>query len=208
MEISMGKSTKTQRLREETRAAVKQSKQTTLDSLPKVPKKESAKTVEPMREKQILITEIDTVTKEDELALKVDFRLLPSRTAFSKITSELHFDAQKLKVVRISIPQSPLATNDFELTPMLDMTGITAGLHTIKVEMYEPWSSGEKLTRTSKEVTVEYVPKSREDRLVKIPIVKSIAGTDLAIASDSEKSIYREIEESIKKELFSKRDEW
>jgi hypothetical protein len=38
--------------------------------------------------------------------------------------------------------------------------------------------------------------------------VKSIAGTDLAIASASEKSIYREIEESIKKELISKRDEW
>jgi hypothetical protein len=41
-----------------------------------------------------------------------------------------------------------------------------------------------------------------------MPIVKSIAGTDLAIASDSEKDIYREIEESIKKELVSKRDEW
>jgi hypothetical protein len=88
------------------------------------------------------------------------------------------------------------------------MKGINPGLHTIKVEMYELWSSGEKLTCTSKEVTVEYVPKRREDRLVKIPIVKSIAGTDLAIASDSEKSIYREIEDSIKKELISKRDEW
>jgi len=204
----MGKSTKTQRLREETRAAVKQSKQTTLDSLPKVPKKESAKTVESDHKKQIVITEIETVTKEDELALKVEFRLLPSRTAFSKITSELYFDGQKLKVVCISIPQSPLATDDFELTPVLDMKGINPGLHTIKVEMYELWPSGEKLTCTSKEVTVEYVPKSREDRLVKIPIVKSIAGTDLAIASDSEKSIYREIEESIKKELISKRDEW
>jgi hypothetical protein len=208
METSMGKSTKTQRLREKTRAAVKQSKQTTLDSLPKVPKKEYAKTVESEHKRQIIITEIDTVTKEDELALKVDFRLLPSRTAFSKITSELYFDAQKLKVFHISIPQSPLATDDFELTPVLDMKGINAGSHTIKVEMYELRSSGEKLTCTSKEVTMEYVPKSREDRLVKIPTVKSIAGTDLAIASDSEKRIYREIEESIKKELISKRDEW
>jgi hypothetical protein len=208
METSMGKSTKTQRLREKMRAAAKQSKQTTLDSLPKVPKKEYAKTAEPRREKQIIITEIDTVTKEDELALKVEFRLLPSKTAFSKINADLYFDAQKLKSVCISIPQSPLATNDFELTPVLDMKGINAGSHTIKVEMYEQWSSGEKLTCTSKEVTMEYVPKSREDRLVKIPTVKSIAGTDLAIASDSEKSIYREIEESIKKELISKRDEW
>jgi hypothetical protein len=208
METSMGKSTKTQRLREKMRATAKQSKQTTLGRFPEVPKKEYAKTAEPRREKQIIITEIDTVTKEDELALKVEFRLLPSRTAFSKITSELYFDAQKLKVLCISIPQSPLATNDFELTPVLDMKGINAGLHKIKVEMYELKSSGEKLAYASKEVTVEHVPKSREDRLVKIPTVKNIAGTDLAIATDSEKSIYREIEESIKKELFSKRDEW
>ncbi len=39
----MGKSTKTERLREEMSAAVKQSKQATLDSLRNVPKKECAK---------------------------------------------------------------------------------------------------------------------------------------------------------------------
>jgi hypothetical protein len=204
----MGKSTKAQHLREKMRAASKKSGQTTLDSPRDVPHKESDKAINSEQKKQILITEIDTVTKEDELALKVEFRLLPSRTAFSKITSELHFDGQKLKTVCISIPQSPLATDDFELTPVLGMKGINAGSHTIKVEMYEQWSSGAKLAYASKEVTVEYVPKSREDRLVKIPTVKSIAGTDLAIASDSEKRIYREIEESIKKELISKRDEW
>jgi hypothetical protein len=88
------------------------------------------------------------------------------------------------------------------------MKGITAGSHTIKVEMYELWSSGEKLNYTSKEVAVEYIPKSREDRLIKVPIVKSIAGTGLAVVSDSDKSIYHEIEETMKKELVSKRDEW
>jgi hypothetical protein len=208
LELTMVKSTKTQHLREKIRTASKKPGQTTLDSIREVPHKESDKAVNSEQKKQIVITGIGTATKEDELALKVDFRLLPSRTAFSKITSELHFDSQKLKSVRISIPQTPIATNDFELTPVLDMKGINPGLHTIKVEMYEQWSSGEKLACTSKEVTVAYVPKSREDRLVKIPTVKSIAGTDLAIASDSEKSIYREIEESIKKELISKRDEW
>ena len=204
----MGKSTKTQRLREKMRTAVKQSKQATLDSLRNAPQKENAKEIDSDQKKQIAITKIDTVTREDELALKVDFRLLPSRTAFSKITSELYFDGQKLKVVSISIPQGPLTADDFELTPVLGMKGINAGLHKIKVEMYELWDSGEKLTCTSKEVTVEYAPKSREDRLIKIPIVKSIAGTDLVIVSDSEKDIYREIEESTKKELISKRDEW
>jgi len=48
----------------------------------------------------------------------------------------------------------------------------------------------------------------REDRLFKIPIMKSIAGADLAVVSASEKGIYREIEETMKKELESDRDEW
>ena len=83
----MGNSTKIQHLREKMLAASKQSKQTTLDNLRDTPKKAHTKAVESGQKKQIIITEIDTVTKEDELALKVEFRLLPSKTAFSKIRS-------------------------------------------------------------------------------------------------------------------------
>ena len=187
---------------------LKASEQLTLDSLPSAPKKEPAKTTAHIQEKRIVITEIGTLTKEDELALKVGFRLLPSKTAFSKIRSDLFFNGQKLKSVSITIPQSPLATDDFELTPVLDMKGVTAGSHIIKVEMYELWSSGEKLSWTTKEVTVEYVPQTRESRLVKVPILKSVAGTDLTVVSESEKDIYREIEKTMKREHISKRDDW
>jgi hypothetical protein len=48
----------------------------------------------------------------------------------------------------------------------------------------------------------------REDRLVRVPFVKSSAGADLAIISDSEKNIYREIEKEMKRESDSKRDYW
>ena len=48
----------------------------------------------------------------------------------------------------------------------------------------------------------------REDRLVRIPIIKSVAGADLATVSDGEKNIYREIEENMKKEENSRRDDW
>jgi hypothetical protein len=65
-----------------------------------------------------------------------------------------------------------------------------------------------ELTSTSKEVTIEYVPLKREDRLVRVPFVKSSAGADLAIISDSEKNIYREIEKEMKRESDSKRDYW
>ena len=88
------------------------------------------------------------------------------------------------------------------------MKGIQAGSYLIRVEMYESWSSGEKLNFTFKEVTVQYVPKTRTERLVKIPTVKSVAGADLTVVSFSAKTIYREIVQDQKQEAISKRDEW
>jgi len=199
--ISLGKEKKKAK-------SLKASKQLTLDNLPNAPKKASVEATGLVQKKQIIITGIDTVTKEDELLLKVGFRLKPSKTSFSKIRADLFFNEQKLNSVSITIPQSPLAANDFELTPVLDMKGINAGSHTIRVEMYELWSSGEKLSCTSKEVTVEYVPQTRESKLIRIPIVKRFEGVDITVISESDKNIYHEIEETIKKELVSKRDEW
>jgi hypothetical protein len=184
-------------------------KQLTLDTLTNnaESKKSDTPTV-PGQEKQIIITEIESVTKEDELVLKVGFKLLPSKSSFSKVRSALWFDNQQISSRTISIPQSQLAVDQFELTPVLDMKGIPAGPHLIRVELYELWSTGERLCQANKEVTVDYVPMTRAERLVKVPIVKSVAGQDLEVVSESEKDIYREIEETEKKELRSKRDEW
>jgi hypothetical protein len=184
------------------------SKQLTLDRLPVSPKTESANLKTIIRKKQIIINEIDSVTREDELALNVEFRLLPSKAAFSKVKFDLSFDGQQISSVAVRVIQGPLARDDFDLSPVLDMKGIPAGPHVIKVEMYELWSTGEKLCQTTKEVSLNYVPQTRESRLLKVPIVKSVAGANLAVVSESEKGIYREIEENMKKELISKRDEW
>ena len=189
-------------------ADVKYSKQTTLRTLPEVRKEIPTKAVLPEQKKQIEITEISTSTREDELDFKVGFRLLPSRAAFSRVTADLYFDGQKIDSLRLRVLQGPLATDDSEFSSVLDMTGIEQGQHILRVELYELWSSEEKLTCTSKEATVEYVPLKRDDWLVKVPIVKNVAGADLAIVSDSQKNIYREIEEEMKKESFSKRDHW
>jgi hypothetical protein len=78
------------------------------------------------------------------------------------------------------------------------MKGIVAGEYLIRVEIYEPWSSGEKLNFSFKEIAVQYVPQTRETRLVKIPSVKSVAGSDLTVVSSSAKNIYREIEQDQK----------
>jgi hypothetical protein len=96
----------------------------------------------------------------------------------------------------------------FEYSLILDMKGIAAGSYLFRVEMYELWSSGEKLSFTSKEAVVQYVPQTRESRLVKIPTVKPDASAILTVVSSAAKTIYHEIEEDLKKESTSKRDEW
>jgi hypothetical protein len=204
----MVRSTKTQRLREKTREDIKHSKQTTLGTLPEIYRAEPAKAAVPEQKKQIKITEINTNTREDELVLKIGFKLLPSRTAFSRVILDLYFDQRKIDSLSLRVLQGPLATDSSEFSSVLDMTGIGKGQHILRVEMYELWDSGEKLNHASKEVTVEYVPLRREDRLIKVPIIKSVAGADLAIVSDTEKNIYREIEEDMKRESFSRRDNW
>jgi hypothetical protein len=60
----------------------------------------------------------------------------------------------------------------------------------------------------TKEIAVQYLPLTLESRYVKIPTVRSVAGTDLTIVSSNAKSIYREMEQNQKKESESKRDEW
>ena len=203
----MGKVTKTGRSREKTLTEVKQSKQTTFDNLPTIREKPSQK-AEAGTKKQIIITEICNEAKEDELDLKVVFRLIPSRAAFSKIIKELYFDGQKLCRTAVRIPQGLLSADDLELSAVLDMRGISAGSHVIKVEMYELWNSEEKLNCASKEATLEYVPVCRQDRFIKIPIVKNPTGAEIGIVSEHEKDVYHEIEKDFKKQLMSHQDKW
>jgi len=202
----MGKSTKTGRLREKTLAEIKQSKQTTFDTIPAVQEKPSPK-VEAYSNKQIMIIGVSTQAREDDLELKVGFKLVPSRASFSKIIAELYFDEQKLYCKTVRIPQGSLSADELELPDALDMRGISAGKHLIRVEMYELWNSDEKLNCASKEVTIDYVPVRRQDRFIKIPIVKNPSG-EIDVALESERDVWREIEEDHRKELVGKRDEW
>ena len=188
------------------RAEVKHSKQSTLDNTSEMRKTEPAKT--PLPNRQIEITEITTSSREGELILKAAFKLVPSRIAFSRVTAELYFDEQKIDSLRLRILQGPLATDESEFSSVLDMTGIEAGPHNLKIEMYELWEASEKLTCASKEVAIEYVPLKREDKVIRVPIIKSTAGADLTIISDVEKNIYREINEEMKKDSDSRQDYW
>ena len=194
---------KNQQKREIISVDVKQMKQSTLEDLSFQfninRNKETIKST-----KEIVINSVSETTQEDELAFKVEFSLLPSKASFSKVNLDLYFQEHLLNSTAISIPQSNLLNDNFEFLVIVDMKGIGAEEYLFRVEMYEPWSSGEKLNFTSKEIVVQYVPQTREGRLVKIPTVKSVAGTDLTVVTSSAKEIYREIEQDQKQQEISK----
>jgi len=203
----MGKLSKNQQRREVIAIDVKQARQSTLDNLSyQFNTTRSKETIKPT--KAIVINKISDTTKEDELALKVEFSLLPSKKLFSKVNLDLFFQEHLLSSTTISIPQSTLLNDTSEFPLILDMRGIVVGEYLFRVEMYELWSSGEKLNFTAKEISVQYVPKTREERLVKIPTVKSVAGSDIAVVSSLAKNIFREIDQDQKQDAISRRDEW
>jgi len=203
----MGKLSKNQQKREIMAVDVEQAKQATLDDLSfQFNINRTKQAIKP--KKAIVINNIADTTKEDELALKIEFSLIPSKASFSKINLDLYFQEQLINSTTLHITQSSLLGDRLEYPQFLDMKGIAAGEYLIRIEMYEPWSTGEKLNFTTKEITVQYVPQTRTERLVRIPTVKSVAGTELTVVSSSAKEIYREIEQDQKQEAISKRDEW
>ena len=160
----MGNFTKNQQRRELMKANVERAKQSTLDDMSfqfNVAREKDA--IKPS--KAIIIDRISDTTKEDELELKIEFSLLPSKTSFSKVNLDLYFQETLLKSAALIIPQSQLINDNFEYLQVLEMKGIAAGEYLVRVEMYEPWSSGERLNFTAKEITVHYVPQTKSGKI-------------------------------------------
>jgi hypothetical protein len=179
-----------------------------LNNLPNAPAEEPNEEKTCVQKKQLVITGITTLTREDELALKIIFKPLPTKNSFSTVQTELWFDNQPIHSTSIKLLQGPLATEEYEFTPVLGMKGISAGLHILRVEMYEFWPPQERRYGTSMETTVDYVPKTRESQLIRVPIVKTVAGTGLSVISEPQKELYDEIEKTTKKEYIANRDGW
>ena len=194
---------KKQQLREKTQTDIKRSKQATFSDL----RRWEAKALVSEVKKSIAIAQLGHTIVENELELQITFRLLPSKSHFSTIALELYFDNEKLNSYLISTPSSQLLGDDLNFPLTLDMSGICPGSHTIKVEMYEPAGEGKKLTSSSKYVVVEYEPTKKEDRYIKVPVVRKIAGT-LRIVLPEEQDMYREMERRQREELASKKDQW
>ena len=193
---------KKERIREKTLVDIKESKQLTFDKLPKNEEPQPT----PKFEKSIDIAQLKYSIKENELELSIAFGLLPSKNYFSNLALELYFDNEILNTFLIGVPPSQLLGDELEFPVTLDMTGICQGAHTIKVEMYER-KDNEKLFSTSKYVIVQYSPTRKEDRYVKVPIVRKIDGV-FRIILPEEKELYEQFEKNRRVELKSNRDQW
>jgi hypothetical protein len=181
----------------------KSPKQSTLDKLP-VPPKEAIDIVKATPD-PIDITQLQTIIKEDELIVKISFKL-PAKKAFSRVKANLWFDKQQISSVSIQVLQGPLATDESEFTEVLDMSGVKAGEYNIVVEMFGLWSLDEKISTSMKETTINYVPQTRLTRLTKVPSVKSVAGADLAVMTKNQSSLYHDLASVQKREQLSNRD--
>jgi hypothetical protein len=193
---------KKERIREKTLADLKRAKQSTFDNLPKTP--EAPKQDKP--EKSIVI-QLTHTAKEDELELAISFRLLPSRMYFSNLQLDLHFDGTKINSYRVAIPPSRLLSDELEFPIALDMAGISVGEHVVKVELSEKWMTGEVLAYASKYVVVQYSPVRKEDRYVKVPLVRRIDGA-FRIVLPEEKELYDALDRNHRDELNAKRDRY
>ena len=159
----------------------------------------------PFRSKQITITQLVPTTKNyDELNVDADFRLDPSKKEFSKIRYTIWFDGQKAYSDLIEIPQSLIASDEFQMKRILDLRGMPPGIHTVKIELCDLFSP----SCASKETTIEYKPLTKEERFRIIPTVKKTEGVDISIVSNDEKEVFREIKDTLRKEQISKRDKW
>lgn len=190
---------KKQRLREKTQVDINKAKQATFDNLPKTPQTHESKP-----QKTILLHLSHTI-EECELNLSINFQLLPSRMHFSNLQLDLYFDNNKVNSYQIAIPPSRLLSDELEFPIALDMTGICQGEHVVKVDLAEKWETGETLTHASQYVVVAYSPVHREERYVKVPIVRKVEGTFRIIMPD-EKELYDKIEQGKRQEAASKRD--
>lgn len=193
---------KRERIREKTLVDLKRAKQSTFDNLPK-----TADAQKPAKPEKSIVIQLNYITKEDELELAISFRLLPSRMHFSNLMLDLSFDGCKVNSYRVAIPPSRLLSDELEFPIALDMTGIPKGEHVVKVELSEKWETGEILAYASKYVVVQYSPVRREDRYVKVPLVRKIDGA-FRIVLPEEKELYEALEKGHRDELNSKRDKY
>jgi len=156
--------------------------------------------------KNVIITEFDATVKRDNLILNVRFELAPSKRIFSRIKADLYFDGQHIKSFYVGIPYYFARQREFPLRSLLSLEEVSAGSHTIKIEMCGLWPYAGP--SDFKETIIEYQPLVKRQITRKIPIIQKIEGPDIAVVTDEAKKLYREMKERWKKEIRATREHW
>jgi len=156
--------------------------------------------------KHVTITEFKAILKRTNLILNAKFKLAPSKRIFSRIQADLYFDEHHVKSFYVGIPYYFTRKMEFPLRSLLNLKKVSAGSHTIKIEMCGLWPYAGP--SDFKETTIEYQPLVKARITRKIPVIKKIEGPDIAVVTDEAKKLYREMKERWKKETRATREHW
>jgi len=154
--------------------------------------------------KEVSITALNAAVKREDLILNAQFRLAPSKRIFSRIRANLHFDGQFMKSFYLGIPYYFARQEEFPLRTLLSLENVSAGTHTVKLEMSGLWPSASP--SDIKEITFDYQPPDEAPIAGAIPIIKRIEGPSIAVVTDEAKRLYQEMRERWKRELIARRE--
>jgi len=154
--------------------------------------------------KEVSITDLNATVKREDLILNAKFKLAPSKRIFSRIRADLHFDGQFVKSFYLGIPYYFARQEEFPLRTLLSLERVSAGTHTIKLEMLGLWPSAGP--SDIKETTMGYQPLVEVAMAGAIPTIKRIEGPGIAVVTDEAKRLYQEMRERWKRELVARRE--
>jgi len=154
--------------------------------------------------KEVSITDLSATVKREDLILNAKFKLAPSKRIFSRIRANLHFDGQFIKSFYLGIPYYFARQEEFPLRTILSLEKVSAGTHTIKLEISGLWPSAGP--SDIKETRIEYQPIVEVPIAGAIPTIKKIEGPGIAVVTDEAKRLYQEMRERWRRELIARRE--
>jgi hypothetical protein len=157
-------------------------------------------------EKELSITEFNTIIKKQKLTLDFKFKLAPSKRLFSRLRADLYFDGKCIKSLYVGIPYYLASKGEFPIRSILDLKQIIKGTHIVRVEISGLWSSAGP--SDFREVAIEYQPVVRKSAVRAYPTFSRIEVPNTMIIADDAKLLYENLRESWKRELTTRRDRY
>jgi hypothetical protein len=156
--------------------------------------------------KQVIITKFEATVEGENLILKALFKLAPSKRVFSRMRADLRFDEHFLKSIYVGMPYYLARQQEFPLQTVLGLEDISAGKHTIRLEMLGLWPSAGP--SDFMEASFEHEPLRKVFRARAIPTIKKFEGPSIGVVTDEADKLYGEMKDRWKRETKESRDGW